>query len=91
MYSEIQIIYDKKDKVKLIEEVFLAHEKSLKDDVYPDGEQAQSPSEYLWAIYHLSQHYSRDFDTLPLAHEYICKAIVHTNTVSEFYMTKSEI
>ena len=39
-------------------------------------------SEYVWALYHLSQHYSRNFETLHKAHEYICKSIQHTNTVS---------
>lgn len=53
--------------MKLIEEVFLSFEESLKDNKYPDGEEAQSPSEYLWSIYHLSQHFSINFNTLEKA------------------------
>lgn len=85
------MIYERSPHEKIIEEVFLEHEASLKDNKYPDGTPSGFPTEYLWALYLLSQHYSRKFSTLKKAYSYICKATEHTNTVSEFYMTKADI
>lgn len=90
LFAEIQVVYEG-GKEKNIEEVFLEFEESLTKMAYPDGEEAVSPSEYLWSLYLLAQHYSRNFETLKKAYDYINKAIEHTNTVSEFYMTKSDI
>ena len=71
--------------------MFLEHEAALKENKYPDGTESGFPTEYLWSLYLLAQHYSREFGTLKTAHDYICRAIAHTNTVSEFYMTKADI
>ena len=64
-----------------IETTFKEFEVSLEKDAYPDGTEVLSPSEYLWSLYLLAQHYSQNYETLALAHEYICKAIKHTCTV----------
>lgn len=50
-----------------------------------------SPSEYVWSLYLLSQHYARHFQTLPLALDYINRAIEHTSTIPEFYLVKAQI
>lgn len=57
--------------------------------MYPDGTEAVSPSEYLWSLYLLSQHYSQRYENLSLAYDYIQRAIKHTCTVPEFYLIKS--
>jgi peptide alpha-N-acetyltransferase len=63
----------------------------LAKEVYPDGTEIQSPSEYLWSLYLLAQHFGRKFETLPRAYDYIKRAIAHTNTVPEFYLVKAEL
>ena len=60
-------------------------------NTYPDKEEATSPSEYLWAMYMLGQHYARNFSTLQQAYDLINKCISHTNTISEIYIVKAEI
>ena len=89
--SEIQAVYESASiKRQWIEDVLVAFYDSLKSSSqYPDGELAESPSEYLWSLYILAQHYGMEFSTLEKAHYFIQQAIAHTNTVSEFYIVKA--
>lgn len=91
LFAEIQVIYETTAHSDAIEEVFLATEASLKSNAYPDGTVAEFPTEYLWSLYLLAQHYSLKFETLQRAYEYINRAIEHTSTVTEFYIVKAEI
>lgn len=90
LFAEIQVLYEA-NKYDDIEAVFKEHESSLEKEVYPDGTEAKSPSDYLWSLYLLAQHYSQRYETLVQAHQYICKAIKHTCTIPEFYLIKAEI
>lgn len=63
----------------------------MKENKYIDGTEASSPAEYLWSLYLLAQHFSRKFETLNKAYDYINRAIEHTMTVTEFYVIKAEI
>jgi peptide alpha-N-acetyltransferase len=60
LFTEIQAVYEA-GKESLIEAVFLEYEASLAKEVYPDGTEIQSPSEYLWSLYLLAQHFGRRF------------------------------
>lgn len=82
LFTEIQIVYNLSIHADQIEGIFLEYERFLKEDKYPDGTVPTFPTEYLWSMYILAQHYSRKFETLKLAHEYITRALSHTNTVS---------
>lgn len=72
-------------------EIFRKLEESLRDGKYPNGEEATSPSEYLWSLYLLAQHLSTNFDSLPEALTLIDKAITHTPSLPELYVTKGKI
>ena len=63
----------------------------MEKGAYPNGTEVASPSDYLWSLYLLAQHYSQRYETLSLAHEYISKAIKHTCTVTEFYLVRTDI
>ena len=65
------------------------YETCLEKGDFPDGSETASPSEYLWSLYLLAQHFSQKYETLGQGHEYICKAIKHTCTVTEFYLIKA--
>lgn len=67
LYAEIQVLYEA-GKYDDIEAVFKEHEVSLEKGSYPDGTEAQSPSDYLWSLYLLAQHNSQRYETLSLAH-----------------------
>lgn len=90
LFTEIQAVYEA-GKEALIEAVLLSYEKSLAQEAYPDGSAMLSPSEYLWSLYLLAQHFGRKFETLPQAYDYIKRAIAHTCTVPEFYLVKADI
>ncbi len=63
LFSEIQVVYESPSvKRQWIEDVLVAFYDSLKSSSqYPDGELAESPSEYLWSLYILAQHYGMEF------------------------------
>jgi hypothetical protein len=90
LFAEIQVLYEAGREAE-IEAVFKEFETTLEKGTYPDGTEIQSPSEHLWSLYLLAQHYSRKYETLPTAHDYILRAIKHTCTVTEFYLVKADI
>lgn len=81
LFREIRELYNSSERAQWIGEVFTQLEASLKDGKYPNGEESDSPSEYLWSMFLKSQHLSTQFESLKEALELIERCIAHTVTI----------
>ncbi|KAJ2964315.1 hypothetical protein NQZ79_g861 [Umbelopsis isabellina] len=93
LFVDIKRLYTDAEKEKIVEELVTGYAKSLEENGHfnEDGTQAiEPPTAYLWTLYFLAQHYDKQRKT-DLALQTIDKAIEHTPTLVELYMTKGRI
>ncbi|CAM0142641.1 hypothetical protein VKS41_002804 [Umbelopsis sp. WA50703] len=93
LFVDIKRLYTDSDKENIVEELVTGYAKSLEQNGHftEDGSNAvEPPTAYLWTLYFLAQHYDKQRKT-DLALKTIDKAIEHTPTLVELYMTKGRI
>lgn len=92
LFAAMKKYYADDKKKQAIEELVVGYAASLEKDGTFGGESSakEPPTALLWTLYYLAKHY--DFhQQLDKALELINKAIAHTPTVVELYMTKGRI
>ncbi|KAJ3104096.1 N-alpha-acetyltransferase 16, NatA auxiliary subunit [Phlyctochytrium planicorne] len=92
VFVSIQDIYKDDGKRKVVEELVLGYEKSLKatGTFSGDGDGPEPPSALLWVLYFLALHFDYMKDGSK-ALSYINEAIEHTPTLVELLMSKARI
>lgn len=91
LFSVLKSLYSDKDKITIIEQVFLSYLTSLEtSSKFPNEDKVESPSTLLWVYIYLAYHYDR-LSNSEMALQYIDKAIVHTPTVVELYLCKGRL
>ncbi|CAO3677581.1 unnamed protein product [Umbelopsis ramanniana] len=94
LFVDIKRLYSDSEKEKIVEELVTGYEVSLGKTGHFNEEQdekvVEPPTAYLWTLYFLAQHYDKQRKT-ELALKTIDKAIEHTPTLVELYMTKGRI
>ncbi|KAI8994648.1 NMDA receptor-regulated protein 1-domain-containing protein [Pilobolus umbonatus] len=91
LFSSMKKFYHDSEKQSMIEEIVLRYYNSLeKSHTFGVDSVKEPPTALLWTMYYLAKHYDyhRQLDK---ALEFIDKAIDHTPTVVELYMTKGRI
>ncbi|KAI8988124.1 NMDA receptor-regulated protein 1-domain-containing protein [Mycotypha africana] len=92
LFASMKKYYAQPDKKKAIEELVAGYYESLqKDGTFGNGDNVKEPpTALLWTLYYLAKQ--SDFrQESEKALEWIEKAIAHTPTVVELYMTKGRI
>ena len=91
LFASMKKYYADEEKKQAIEELVVRYGASLeKDSTFGTESTKEPPTALLWTLYYLAKHY--DFhQQLDKALELINKAIAHTPTVVELYMTKGRI
>ncbi|KAF9157580.1 hypothetical protein DFQ27_000908 [Actinomortierella ambigua] len=95
LFVNIKKLYADSDKEKACEKLVLDYEASLKehgrfDAKSSDSGEKEPPTALLWTLYYIAQHYDYTRQT-DKALAYIERAIAHTPTLVELYMTKGRI
>ncbi|KAI9286969.1 NMDA receptor-regulated protein 1-domain-containing protein [Umbelopsis sp. AD052] len=94
LFVDIKRLYSDSEKEKIVEELVTGYEISLEKTGHFNEEQdekvVEPPTAYLWTLYFLAQHYDKQRKT-ELALKTIDRAIEHTPTLVELYMTKGRI
>lgn len=92
LFNALKDLYIDKEKVDIIEKVFLGYVESLQklETLSPPDGKKEPPGTLLWVYQYLAYHYDARGMTKE-ALEYIDKAIKHTPTVLELYMAKGFI
>ncbi|KAL0091618.1 NMDA receptor-regulated protein 1-domain-containing protein [Phycomyces blakesleeanus] len=93
IFNSMKKYYNDAEKLRTIEALVLEYAESLaKNGTFNSSNDAtrEPPTAYLWTLYYLAQHYDYHRQT-DKALETIEKAIQHTPTVVELYMTKGKI
>ncbi|ORX89186.1 n-alpha-acetyltransferase 15, NatA auxiliary subunit-like protein [Basidiobolus meristosporus CBS 931.73] len=92
LFVNLKDLYTNSEKVKIIEDLLEGYLKNYLETgkFTEDREDKELPTAYLWTLYYLAQHYDRT-QQIEKALEYIDKAIEHTPTMVELYMTKGRI
>ncbi|KAF9941414.1 N-alpha-acetyltransferase 15, NatA auxiliary subunit [Modicella reniformis] len=92
LFVNIKSLYKDSDKEKAVEELVLGYAASLDKSNSFDhsGSSVEPPTALLWTLYFLAQHFDFKGNTNQ-ALEYINRAIEHTPTLVEFYMTRGRI
>ncbi|KAG1322866.1 hypothetical protein G6F62_009998 [Rhizopus arrhizus] len=91
LFASMKRYYANAEKQRIIEELIVGYSASLeKDGSFGSGLGKEPPTALLWCWYYLAKHYDyhKQFEK---ALEVINKAIMHTPTVVELYMTKGRI
>jgi tetratricopeptide (TPR) repeat protein len=95
LFKNIVPLYSNQTKVQAIEILLLEFVKRLESNGYNKGtldepNLPETPTTVLWVYYYLAQHFDRlkQYNT---ALKYIDRAIQHTPTLIELYMTKAKI
>ncbi|KAG1141209.1 hypothetical protein G6F37_003358 [Rhizopus arrhizus] len=91
LFASMKRYYANAEKQRIIEELIVGYGASLeKDGSFGSGLGKEPPTALLWCWYYLAKHYDyhQQFEK---ALEVINKAIMHTPTVVELYMTKGRI
>ncbi|KAG1048725.1 hypothetical protein G6F43_008907 [Rhizopus delemar] len=91
LFASMKRYYANAEKQRIIEELIVGYGTSLeKDGTFGSGLGKEPPTALLWCWYYLAKHYDyhKQFEK---ALEVINKAIMHTPTVVELYMTKGRI
>jgi hypothetical protein len=91
LFASMKKYYADAEKQRVIEELVLGYCASLeKDGTFSTDSAKEPPTALLWTLYYLAKHYDlhRQLDK---ALEFVDKAITHTPTVVELYMTKGRI
>ncbi|KAI7892284.1 NMDA receptor-regulated protein 1-domain-containing protein [Mucor mucedo] len=91
LFAAMKKYYADAEKQRVIEELVVGYSVSLeKNGTFGADSAKEPPTALLWTLYYLAKHY--DFHhKLEKALELINKAIAHTPTVVELYMTKGRI
>ncbi|XP_074530472.1 N-alpha-acetyltransferase 15, NatA auxiliary subunit a [Halichoeres trimaculatus] len=93
VFTTLKSLYTDKEKVKIIEELVVGFEKSLKScrmfSENDDGKE-EPPTTLLWVQYFLAQHFDY-IQQSSLALEYINAAIDSTPTLIELFLIKAKI
>lgn len=91
LFAAMKKYYADAEKKRVIEELVVGYSVSLeKNGTFGADSAKEPPTALLWTLYYLAKHY--DFHLqLEKALELINKAITHTPTVVELYMTKGRI
>lgn len=91
LFAAMKKYYADAEKQRVIEELVVGYSVSLeKNGTFGTDSAKEPPTALLWTLYYLAKHY--DFHhKLEKALELINKAIAHTPTVVELYMTKGRI
>lgn len=92
LFNSLRGLYTDETKVKLIEIVFLDILNSLTKDYKLNSESKtyEPPTTIVWTLKYLAHHYDQ-IGNSEKALEYINKAIEHTPTIVELYLTKGII
>ncbi|EGC38306.1 hypothetical protein DICPUDRAFT_149048 [Dictyostelium purpureum] len=91
LFNSLKCLYNNKDKVEVITQVFLDHLQSLKDNQTLSGSsEKESPSTILWCYYYLGQHYDK-LNDFKESLDYIEQGIKHTPTCLDFYVIKAKL
>ncbi|GAB5591523.1 hypothetical protein Unana1_06423 [Umbelopsis nana] len=94
LFVDVKRLYSDSEKEKIVEELVTGYADSLEKSGHFNAEQdekvVEPPTAYLWTLYFLAQHYDKLRKT-ELALKTIDKAIEHTPTLVELYMTKGRI
>ena len=105
LFQSLRDLYEKKQNVKLIEDLFETYETSLRSDMKlppvvqnvaggggtaVEEEVKQAPDVLVWVLAYLAQHYDH-IGQIQKALDKVDRAISHTPTVIELYTIKSKI
>ncbi|KAG0231137.1 hypothetical protein BGW42_000488 [Actinomortierella wolfii] len=95
LFVNVKKLYSDKEKEQACEKLVLGYEEALMKHGRFDAEASSSgnkepPTALLWTLYYIAQHYDYQRKT-DKALEYIERAIAHTPTLVELYMTKGRI
>ncbi|GAM21819.1 hypothetical protein SAMD00019534_049940 [Acytostelium subglobosum LB1] len=91
LFNNLKTIYGNKDKVAIIEQLFLSHIESLNTNGTLNGfTEQEPPTTAMWCMYFLAQHYDRLRDATQ-AFTYADMAITHTPTTIDAYIIKAKI
>ena len=91
LFTTLKGLYNDKEKVEIIEIVFLECLDSLrKTSKLNENSTFQSPLTIVWTLKYLAHHYDMKGETKK-ALEFIDEAINHTPTIPELYLTKGVI
>ncbi|KAG9324170.1 hypothetical protein KVV02_007399 [Mortierella alpina] len=92
LFVNIKTLYTDKEKEAAVEKLALGYLSALDKSKGFDhsGSIVEPPTALLWALYFLAQHFDFKRETAQ-ALEYINRAIEHTPTLVELYMTKGRI
>ncbi|KAI9277379.1 NMDA receptor-regulated protein 1-domain-containing protein [Sporodiniella umbellata] len=91
LFTFMRKYYSNADKQRTIEELVVSYKTSLeKDGSFGSSLEKEPPTALLWCLYYLAKHYDHH-GQLEKALELINKAIAHSPTVVELYMTKGRI
>lgn len=84
LFSDVKDLYTDSAKRTILDEIITSLEEEYKSS------NSESPTNYLWALYYLAQHYShlRQYEKALTTIE---KAIEHTPTLPELYTCKARI
>ncbi|KAH7731728.1 N-alpha-acetyltransferase 15NatA auxiliary subunit isoform 2 [Aphelenchoides avenae] len=95
LFKNIVPLYSNSTKAAAIERVLLDFVKRLEANGYSkgsldDSSLPETPTTVLWVYYYLAQHFDR-LKQYTTALKYIDRALQHTPTLIELYMTKAKI
>ncbi|KAF9353908.1 N-alpha-acetyltransferase 15, NatA auxiliary subunit [Mortierella sp. NVP85] len=91
LFVNIKTLYSDKEKQQAIEKLVLGYLAELeKSKTFDNGGAVEPPTALLWTLYFLGQHFDFQHQT-DEALSYIERAIEHTPTLVELYMTKGRI
>ncbi|GAA5798156.1 hypothetical protein HPULCUR_003556 [Helicostylum pulchrum] len=91
LFAAMKKYYANAEKKRVIEELVVGYSVSLeKNGTFGTDSAKEPPTALLWTLYYLAKHYDHH-GQLEKALELINKAITHTPTVVELYMTKGRI
>ncbi|KAI8371285.1 NMDA receptor-regulated protein 1-domain-containing protein [Choanephora cucurbitarum] len=90
LFTSMKRYYADAEKKRVIEELVNGYYTSLEKDSTFGGDQKEPPTALLWVLYYLAKQFDF-YKQHDKALELINKAIAHTPTVVELYMTKGRI